>query len=187
LSLFRRREPLHVKLARAGGIPLGEPAEAAAPPGEPAETPPPLREPAGIHGLQRARAWDAVATVSAPDLPGERVEFVALAPGELVVLGEGSAGPLAAAIERKLAPPYRAEAVRREGGLWAVGGRRIEVVRLPDTDGEEIELVASGDERTLLVDGEPAFGSIPALERDGHVVRARRIGGDAWEVDRHPL
>jgi hypothetical protein len=178
LSLFRRREPLHVKLAREGGLPLGEPAE---------PTEPPPWDAAGVHGLQRAREWDTVATVSAPDLPGERVEFVALAPGELVVLGEGSVGPLAEAIEHRLAPPYRAEAVRRDGGLWVVGARRIEVVRLPDTDGEEIELVARGDERTLLVDGQPAFGSIPALERDGHVVRARRIGGDAWEVDRHPL
>ena len=57
---------------------------------------PPSWDAAGIHGLQRGREWDAVATLSAPDLPGERVEFVALAPGELVVLGEGSAGPLAA-------------------------------------------------------------------------------------------
>ena len=31
-----------------------------------------------------------------------------------------------------LDPPYRAEAVRREDGLWAVASRRIEVIRLPD-------------------------------------------------------
>lgn len=125
--------------------------------------------------------------MSAPDLAGERREFVALAPGELVVLGEGEAGPLAAAIERELSPPYRAEAVRRENGLWAVAGRRIEVVRLPEADGEEIELVCQDGEHTLIVDGDRSFGSIPTLERDGHVVRAHRIAGDAWEVESNPL
>jgi hypothetical protein len=44
-----------------------------------------------------------------------------------------------------------------------------------------------GGERTLLVDGERAFGSVPALERPEHVVRARRIDGDLWEVDEAPL
>jgi hypothetical protein len=181
LSLFRRREPLHVKLAREGGVPLAEPAGPAAPA--------PWDGPGidGIHGIQRSRRWDAVTTVSAPDLAGDRREFVALAPGELVVLGEGEAGPLAAAIERELGPPYRAEAVRRENGLWAVAGRRIEVVRLPETDGEEIELVCQDGERTLIVDGDRSFGSMPALERDGHVVRAHRIAGDAWEVESNPL
>jgi hypothetical protein len=180
LSLFRRREPLHVKLAREGGVPLAEPAEPTAQPWEGPGID-------GIHGIQRSRRWDAVTTVSAPDLAGERREFVALAPGELVVLGEGEAGPLAAAIERELSPPYRAEAVRRENGLWAVAGRRIEVVRLPETDGEEIELVCQDGEHTLIVDGDRSFGSMPTLERDGHVVRAHRIAGDAWEVESNPL
>jgi hypothetical protein len=184
LSLFRRREPLHVKLAREGGVPLAEP------PGPPQPAAPPPQAAAGIdgiHGSPRSREWDAITTVSAPDLAGERREFVALAPGELVVLGEGEVGPLAAAIERDVSPPYRAEAVRRENGLWAVAARRIEVVRLPETDGEEIELVCQDGENTLLVDGDRSFGSIPMLERDGHVVRAHRIDGDAWEVERSQL
>ena len=65
--------------------------------------------------------------------------------------------------------------------------RRIQIVRLKGVEGEEIELASHRGERTLTVDGEPQFGSIPALERDEHVVRARRIAGDAWEVEVDPL
>ena len=67
--------------------------------------------------------------------------------------------------------------MRRSETLWAVACRRIEVVELPGVDGEQIELSSHGDERTLRVDGEQVFGSIPALERPDHVVRAHRIVG----------
>jgi hypothetical protein len=172
VSLFRRREPLHVRLAREGGIALEE-AKAR-----------PAWDASGIHGLHRVREWDAVVTVQAPETEGERAAFVALPNRDLVVeAGSEHVEPLAAAIERELAPPYRAEAVRRDDGLWAVAGRRIDVVELPGVDGQELELTARGGERTLLVDGERAFGGIPALERPDHVVRARRIDGQLWEVD----
>jgi hypothetical protein len=174
---FRRRhEPLHVRLARDGGIPLGEP-EARAP-----------WNASGIHGLHRVREWDAVVTVSAPEVEGERAAFVALPGGELVLEeGPGQLTPFAEALERELRPPYRAEAVRRDDALWAVAGRRIEVVELPGVAGSELELATHKGERTLLVDGERAFGSVPALERPEHVVRARRIDGDLWEVEEAPL
>ena len=179
MSLFRRSEPLHIRLAREGGLDLNG--------AEPAPTRPAWDEP-GIHGRQRAREWDTVATVEAPDLTGERVEFVALSPAAIVVAeGDTEIDPLIQAVERSIQPPYRAEAVRRDGSLWAVAARRVEIVRLPNVDGEEIELSSHEGERTLLVDGEPAFGSIPALERPEHVVRARRIDGDAWEIETSPL
>jgi hypothetical protein len=174
LGLFRRDEPLHVKLAREGGLELSE-SESSAPPWDAA----------GIHGIHRAREWDVVTTVSAPDLPGDRIEFVAIAPGEVAC--DGDPGPLPEAVDRELKRPYRAEAVARDGGLWAVAARRIEVVRLPGVTGEEIELTSYGGERTLLVDGAREFGSIPALERPEHVVRARRIADDAFEVETAPL
>jgi hypothetical protein len=175
--IFRRREPLHVKLAREGGVDLGGP--------EP-DSPRPPWDTSGIHGNHRARQWDAVTTVEAPDLPGDRIGFVALPGGELVAeAGGGDLIPLAGALS--LEPPYRAEAVRRSDTLWVIGARRIEVVELPDTDGDQIELASHGGERTLLVDGARAFGSIPALERDDHVVRANRIAGDSWEVETDPL
>lgn len=173
---FRRREPLHVRLARDGGIPLGEP-EARGP-----------WDASGIHGLHRVREWDAVVTVAAPDVEGDRAAFVALPGGDLVLEeGPDHLAPFAEALERELDPPYRAEAVRREDALWAVAGRRIEVVELPGVAGSELELATHEGERTLLVDGERAFGSVPALERPDHVVRARRIDGDLWEVDEAPL
>jgi hypothetical protein len=53
--------------------------------------------------------------------------------------------------------------------------------------GEEIELAQRGEERSLVVDGLPSFGSIPALERRDSVVRARRVDGDLWELTVDPL
>jgi hypothetical protein len=190
LGLFRRREPLHLKLAREGGLELGD--GASRPAGNPAAPgPEPGRAPwdaSGIHGVHRVREWAVVTTARAPELQGERVEFVAIAPEELVCEGgDGDLSPLTAAVERDLVRPYRGEAVRREGELWAVAARPIEVVRLPGLDGQEIELSSHAGERSLVVDGEEQFGSVPSLERPEHVVRARRIAGDAWEVEIDPL
>ena len=176
MRLFRRNEPLHVRLAREGGLSLEEPSVK------------PAWDASGIHGLHRVREWDAVVTVEAPELEGEQASFVALPNGDLVVeSGPDRVEPLAAALERDLRAPYRAEAVKRDGRLWAVAGRRVEVVELPGVAGDEIELASHGDERVLRVDGERSFGRIPALERPDHVVRARRIDGELWEVEAAPL
>jgi hypothetical protein len=77
--------------------------------------------------------------------------------------------------------------VRRERGLWAVAANAIEVVELPGIAGQEIELIAHGADRVLTIDGERSFGTIAALERREHVVRARRIDQDLWEVEADPL
>jgi hypothetical protein len=178
VSLFRRAEPLHVRLAREGGLSLGD---------EPSSRPAPW-DAAGIHGLQRPREWDAVVTAEAPGLEGERASFVALSRDVLLIEeGPEDVEPLATAIEGRLAPPYRAEAVRRDGDLWAVAARAIEIVDLPGVAGTEIELATHGTDRMLVVDGEPAFGSIPALERPEQVARARRLDGETWEVVVHKL
>ena len=122
---------------------------------------------AGIHGNPQPRQWDAVVTVDAPEIEGDRAAFVALAGGDLVVEeGPDDLEPLATALEQELSPPYRAEAVRRERTVWAVAGRKIELVELPDVAGEELELIVKDGEHTLLIDGERAFGSIAALESD---------------------
>jgi hypothetical protein len=175
VSLFRRREPLHERLAREGGL-----------------IEPPLHEATvprwgevGIHGVARPREWDVVATVEA-DLQGERAAFVVL-PDRTIVVEEGpdKLEPLAEAVERDLDPPYRAEAVKRAEQLWAVAARRIELISLPDRPGDELELTVRDGSHTLVVDGEPEFGTVPALESliqgDG-VVRARRIDGAEWEI-----
>jgi len=144
----------------------------------------PAWDESGIHGLHRVRAWDVVTMVEAPTVVGDRAEFVAVSTRELAVIdGPDDVEALAAPVERELAPPYRAEAIRRHGNLWAVAARRIEVMELPGLDGEELELTVRGDERRLVVDGVPAFGSIPALERPESVTRAYRVGGDVWEVE----
>ena len=176
MSLFRRSEPLHVRLAREGGLPFGD------------DRPKPPWDISGVHGLHRPRQWDAVVTVSAPELAGERAAFVALGDGSLVIEeGSDDLEELAAALDAAVSPPYRAEAVRRDGGLWAVAASSIEVVELSGVGGSEIELVSHGHERTLVIDGERSFGTVTALERHGHVVRARRIDGELWEVEAHPL
>jgi hypothetical protein len=184
VPLFRRREPIHERLAREGGLgvpPLQEPG----PPGW-MET--------GIHGVPRAREWDAVVTIEAEGVEGDEVRFVALADETLLVEQGEDVEPIAQALDNTVPPPYRAEAVRRGETTWAVGVRRIEVVELQDDpEGAELTLTVRDGERTLLVDGRSTFGSIPALEELGarrgssYVVQGRRLTGGLWEVRVGPL
>lgn len=152
---------------------------------------------AGIHGLHRMREWDAVVTVDAPPLRGDRLVFVGMPDGSLLV-EEGDededAGALAEAVEAELAPPYRAEAVRRHETLWAVAARRVDVVELTDDPGGDAVVVTVRDgAHELLVDGARTFGSIAELERLGegrfesYAIVAQRLDGDLWEVELHPL
>jgi hypothetical protein len=194
VGLFGRRKPLHRRLAEEGGLVLDTPAAGAAaqPPGWFGEA----RGEPGIHGLQRSRRWDAVATADAPGLRGDTVHFVALPDRTLLVdedEPDGALAPLADAIEQALAPPYRAEAVRRAGDTWAVAGSSVTLVEVPGLEGDEVELVSSREGRTLRVDGQAVPGSAPALEAVGeavgpdHVVRGRRVDGDVGEVEATPL
>jgi hypothetical protein len=184
-----RREPIHKKLARQAR--LDELAEREPTPVDPG----PHWGTAGIHGVPRPRRWDAVASAEAPGLVGDEVRFVALPNGDLVVdedEPDDTVRALAEAVEEAIDLPYRAEAVRRERDVWAVAARRVEVAEL-EAPGEEIELVASGGERTLTIDGERGFGSVPQLERIGerlgptYVVRARRLEERLWEVEANAL
>jgi hypothetical protein len=176
LSLFRRKEPLHERLAREGGLVEPEPA---------AEPRAPWREVA-IHGIQRGREWDATVTVEAPGIDGDAATFVVLPDGSVLVEEgpDSSLQPLADAVEEELPPAYRARAARQRGDLWAVQARKIDVIRLRNApDGDSIELTRD----TLLVDGAREFGSVPELEGLGDVVRAERLDGDLWEVRASPL
>jgi hypothetical protein len=186
MPLFRRREPLHRKLARVGGLLTG------------ASQPDDLLSRlsgAGIHGLHRLREWDAVVTVDGPPLGGDRALFVALPDGTVLVEeGNGDFAPLAEAVEAELEPPYRAEAVRRHEELWAVAARAIEIVELADDPGgDELTLTVRDGERELHVDGARTFGSVPVLERlaegrfDAYALRAARLDGTLWEVEVSPL
>jgi hypothetical protein len=196
-----RRRPLHRKLAEQGGIAddldVFEPrstvaAPAAELPGFDGEA----RGATGVHGIPRRRRWDTVTTADAPALRGEAVEFVGLGDTTLILDGDEPAQalePLAAAVERGVDRPYRAEAVRRSGTSWAVAARKIEVVEIPDLVGDEAELAVTSTDRVLHVDGRPTLGRAPQLERAGegrgsdYVVRARRLDGDIWEVEASAL
>jgi hypothetical protein len=177
VGFFRRREPLHERLAREGGL-------------TPLDPRPPWQE-TGVHGLQRPREWDATVTADAPDIEGDAARFVVLADGTLLVEEgqEDSLDPLAAAVEQTLRAPYRAQAVRHDGSLWAVQARRIEVLELPDAPGGDmLDLTHANDETVLKVDDQRVFGTLPALEQRGRqegrdfAVHADRLDGDLWEI-----
>jgi len=206
MGLFRRRKPLHERLLEEAGVEL----PAAKPPvpdsgavkavwgdreGPPAKNDRPARE-SGVHGIAREREWDAFATVQAPEIGGDEVAFDVL-PDRTVLVedeeGDVSLSPLADAVERELRPPYRARAVRQSPELWAVAARAIDVVALPDQEGDSIELSVRGGERALTVDGAREFGTIPELERlaaerhEDFVIRAQRLDDGWWEVRVDPL
>jgi hypothetical protein len=179
---FRRREPLHERLAREAG--LGP--EAAL-----HELGPHWGE-VGIHGLHRPRAWDGVVTLDAPDVRGESAVFVILPDSSLLIEDyafDDDLSPLADAIEDAAGAPLRAEAVRADGTLFSVGGRRLHVEELAeDITADELELTVSPrGERVLLGDGE-RMTAPPSMERLidlgwGNVIRARRLDGQLWEVE----
>jgi hypothetical protein len=97
----------------------------------------------------------------------DEVHFSALPDGSLIVeeeVPDGSLTPLAEAIEVTLNPPYSAEGVVREDGVWAIAASRIRVREFPETEADEVELV-----------------------EDGNVVIGRRLDGDLFEVTVTPL
>lgn len=181
MPFWRREEPLHERLAREGG--LSE---------RPPHDPSPRWGEVGIHGIHRQREWDAVATAVVPELEGSEARFVALPDGTLITETEDlDVAPLADVLEASVQPPYRAEAIRRPDGLWAVAARRIDVVEVADQiDGDELVLTLRNGERTLEVEGATVFGGVPSLEQllpgDG-VITARRLDEAFWEVEVAPL
>ena len=177
MSLFGRKESLHERLAREGGLVENEPSA-------------PWRE-VGIHGMQRAREWDATVAAVVPDVEGDAATFVALPDGSLLVEDgpDSSLQGLADAVERELKPPYRARAARQQDDLWAVQARQIEVIELSDAPaGDALDLTQTAEDRVLRVDGQRVFGTVPELEARGqregrdYAVHAERLDGDLWEV-----
>jgi hypothetical protein len=168
VNVFRRREPLQSLDPRPGWQEIG------------------------VHGLARAREWDVTVDAVAPEIRGDAVRSVVPAGGALLVEEgpEHGLAPLAAAVERELAPPFRARATRQRDTLWAVQARRIEVVELPEgLEGDAIDLThTAADGTTLTVDDALAFGSLPVLEERGarqgreYAVHAERLDGDLWEI-----
>ncbi len=190
MAFWRRRKPLHEELAEGTELLEWQSAD------EPV-TPPSFAGTLDVLHGGRPRRWDAVATAEAPGLAGDEIEFTVLPDGTVLVddtVPEGALATLADALEQSLPPPYRAVAVRRDGGIWGVAGNRIEVIEVPeDVPGDTVSLAVQDGERTLLLDDRPAWESIPTLEAHGaashaeFVLRAERLDGDLWAVKVNPL
>ena len=141
---------------------------------------------------ERPAAWDAVTTADAPDLHGDRYEFATVPDGTVIVdeTCDQDLSGLADAAERRVAPPYRALAVRQDEHVWLVSVRRITVVELPLDDGDELEFSELGGRRIYSVDGrhldpDTAPAELMRLgEREGidYVVQAQRLDGNLWDV-----
>ena len=192
MGLFRR-ERLHERLAREGGLDKDGQQHLFA---EPVDVSPPAPGVPGFHGLQRPRHWDAVIMVEAPDLPGKETTFVVLEDGSVILdddLPEPAVEPVAEVLDDLLDAPYRVEAVRRHDDVWAAAARRIEVLELPGVDGEELMLTMQEGTKALTVDGAAEFGTVTELERyaseryDSFVAEARRLDGTLFEVRISPL
>jgi hypothetical protein len=191
LGLFRR-ERLHERLAREGGLDDGGLKHLP----EPIDVSPPVPGVPGYHGVQRPRRWDAVVMAQAPDLPGKDVNFVVLADGSVILdeeLPEPAVEPLAEALDELVDAPYRVEAVRRHDDVWAAAARQIEILEIPDVEGEELMLTMQAGTKSLTVDGQSEFGTVPELERfaseryDSYVAEAKRLDEDLFEVRISPL
>ena len=149
----------------------------------------------GIHGVPRAKTWDAVASARAPDLPGDGVGFVVLEDGTVLVdedVPDGALVPLADALEQRVQPPYRAAAIRRDRDVWAAVAERVAIVELRGIDEDVVELTIVDGERTLTLDGERTIRPVAALDAltEAHrdvVVHAERIDDDLFAADVFPL
>ena len=184
MPFWRRRKPLHEELAEGTSLLEWQSTY---------ERGPKLFEGTldVLHG-GRQREWDAVATADAPDLDAASLELTVLPDGTLLVdeeVPEGAAAPLAEAIEQSLPPPYQARAVRGEGGLWRVAANRIDEIEVADEiDGDAVDLVVQGDDRTLLVDERPTWVDVHTLEafarerQEDFVLHAERLDGKLWAV-----
>lgn len=190
MPFWKRPKPIHEELAEGTGLLDWQPRYAPV-------TPPSLAGTLDVLHGGRPRQWDAVATAEAPALPGNELEFAVLADGTVLVddaVPEGALSSIAGAVEQSLPPPYRAVAIRRDGTLWGVAANRIEVVEVPEeVPGDLVSLAVQDSERTLLVDDQPAWESIPTLEAYGagahqdFVLHAERLDGDLWAVKVSPL
>jgi hypothetical protein len=204
VGLFRKKETYNEQMLREAGLDRVVFTDPAPMPRDP---PPldtatiPILAYGDPHGVIRVdsgpMAWDFATTARVPGLAGDRVEFITLPNGDVIVekeQGDGDLSLLADAIEEHLSAPYKAAASRQDGDLWGVGARRIEVAKIPFPDAEALELSQSDGVAEFRVDGGPTDTPPPVeLQRLGEraggdfCVEARHIDGDDWEVKVSPL
>ena len=199
-GFFRREKAIHEQPAEEAGLDIDglgdELAAGAAREGLQTTVPMPS-ELLAVHGIPREREWDAVASALAPDLPGEHIEYVALADGTLVVdedVPDGSLSPLADALEGQISPPYHGYASWQQDEVWAVAAKRVQIVEVPeDVPGDEVQLSVHDGALSTVVDGEESRAEIPSLQTfasqqfGSFVLRASRLDDLLWEVTVIPL
>ena len=147
----------------------------------------------GLTGVEQPRGpWDVVTSAHS---------FVALEDGTLVVdddVPEGSATPLADAVETDLRKPYEAVAVRGadEDGLWRVAAVEVLVApAVPDAVAERVDLARVGGETSATVDGEetdPDRAPRGLLDLLAHLdgdaaLTAERLDETTWVAQRWAL
>jgi hypothetical protein len=127
------------------------------------------------------------------------VSFVALDDGTLVVdddIPDGSATPLAEAVEKELALPYEAAAVRRDGeDVWRVAAVSVLVATAEPGAVQRVDLARVGGEITVTVDGVEAsardapHGLLDLLgQLDGDAaLTAERLDDTTWVAQRWAL
>ncbi len=196
MGFFRREKPLHEQLAEQGGLDFQRDVREPALPG-PLDTRHPFWQVTGIHGIPRVREWDAVASTAAPELPGDRVEFVALTDGTLFTdddLPDDALAPLADALDGRVESPYHAIALRQEEDVWSVAAMRVDVIEVPeDVAGDKVDIVVNDGERKILVDDAETKDETPSLEQfaaqqfGSFVLHATRLDDTLWEVNVLPL
>src|SRR5262245_2000184 len=134
--------------------------------------------------------------VEAPELPGHETSFVVLEGGSVILdedLPEPAVEPIAEVLDQVVDAPYRVEAVRRHGDVWAAAARRVDLLELPGAQGDELMLTLQDGTKSFSEDGHPEFGTVPELERyaseryDSYVAEAKRLDGELFEVRVSPL
>ena len=189
MGFWRREEPLHERMAREGGLDFPRAVQDLSGPLDPRH---PFWQVAGIHGVHRAREWDAVVAAETPELPGEELDFVVLEDGTLVVdldLPDEALSPLADALDEQLEAPYHAYAHRREGDVWVAAAVVVDVVEVDEEiEGDSIEIVARDGEHMTAVGGELTNRRIEPLaalaeeDFESYFLEATRIDERLWEV-----
>jgi hypothetical protein len=132
-----------------------------------------------------------VVSLLAPDAVGDYAVFVSL-PARLLIVeeqdGDGDLGVFADAVEKRLAAPYRARALRVDERRFVVVANEIETIELAGVTGDELVVFALPDgERTAILDGKALALAQPELEpilkeSAPCLVRLENVDESIWEL-----
>ena len=132
-----------------------------------------------------------VVSLLAPNAAGDYAVFVSL-PEQLLIVeeqdGQDDLGVFADAVEKRLAAPYRARALRVDERRFVVVANEIETIELPGLTGDELVVFALPDgERTAILDGKTLELAQPELEAilkesAPCLLRLDNVDESVWEI-----